>query len=100
MSTMYRELLARLDRWMDEGRRAHPGVIPCRAGCTACCHGPFDVTVADVELIREAVAGMEGSERAEVVRRAGSLLERMTALAPDWTRALRRRHLGTRASTG
>jgi hypothetical protein len=46
MSTMYRELLARLDRWMDEGRRV-PRRHPAAPG--AACHGPFDVTVADVE---------------------------------------------------
>ena len=85
MSAAYRSLLERLDRWMDAGRRAHPGVIPCRAGCTACCHGPFDITVADVELIRGAVARMEPHDRAEVLRRAGALLERMTAMAPAWT---------------
>jgi Fe-S-cluster containining protein len=84
MSTSYRTLLERLDRWLDDGRRAHPGVVPCHAGCTACCHGPFDVTVADVELIREAVERMTEPERAEVLARAGGLLERMRALAPDW----------------
>lgn len=85
MSVAYRGLLERLDRWMDDGRRAHPGIIPCRAGCTACCHGPFDITVADVELIRGAVARMDPIDRAEVSRRARALLRRMTALAPDWT---------------
>jgi Fe-S-cluster containining protein len=85
VTTVYRALLERLDRWMESGRRAYPGVVPCRAGCTACCHGPFDVTVADVELIRAALGRMEASERADVVRRADALLDRMAALAPDWT---------------
>ena len=84
MSERYRALLETLDAWMDDARSAHPGVVPCRAGCTACCHGPFDVTVADVELIRSAVTRLDPAERAEVVRRAGVLLARMTALAPHW----------------
>ena len=83
-SPSYRHLLERLDRWMENGRRSHPGVVPCRAGCTACCHGPFDITVADVELIREAVARMPEPERGEVGRRAGELLARLSALAPAW----------------
>jgi Fe-S-cluster containining protein len=84
MSPAYVELLARLDRWMEAGRRAHPGVVPCRAGCTACCHGPFDVTIADAELIRAAVARMPEDERSEVTARAAALLERIRAVAPDW----------------
>jgi Fe-S-cluster containining protein len=84
MSPAYVELLARLDRWMEAGRRAHPGAVPCRAGCTACCHGPFDVTVADAELIRAAVERMPEDERSEVTARAAALLERMRAVAPDW----------------
>ncbi|MGH7536460.1 MAG: hypothetical protein ACREMG_12905 [Gemmatimonadales bacterium] len=51
----YSLLLERLTEWFEEGRRQHPGVVPCRAGCTACCHGPFDISVADAELLREAV---------------------------------------------
>ena len=85
MSAAYRGLLERLDGWMADARKAYPGVIPCGAGCTACCHGPFDVTVADVELIQEAVQGMSASDRSDVVARARLLLERMVAMAPDWT---------------
>lgn len=48
MSTAaYAQLLARLDQWFAAGRAAG-GVVPCRGGCTACCHGPFDISVADV----------------------------------------------------
>ena len=38
-------------------RRCPPGpggIVPCHEGCTACCHGPFDISVADAELIGEA----------------------------------------------
>jgi Fe-S-cluster containining protein len=60
-------------------------VIPCRAGCSACCHGPFDITVADVELLREAVAALDGKARAEVEARAARLLGAMEAAEPEWT---------------
>ena len=80
----YRRLLERLDRWMDAGRERHPGVVPCRAGCSACCRGPFDISVADVELLREALIRMEETERAEVERRAARLLHSMEARAPGW----------------
>lgn len=81
----YRTLLASLDRWFTRGQRASEGRVPCRAGCSACCHGPFDVSVADAELISEAVARLPAAEREEVFRRAAGLLGRMRELEPGWT---------------
>ncbi|HYC34011.1 MAG TPA: YkgJ family cysteine cluster protein, partial [Gemmatimonadales bacterium] len=80
----YRRLLERLDRWAREVAARHPGVLPCRTGCAACCHGPFDVTVADVELVRAGVEQLPPDARLEVVRRAKALFERLRAFAPDW----------------
>ncbi len=80
----YRALLGRLDAWFESGRRRHGAVIPCRAGCSACCHGPFDITVADVELLREGVAALDERTRAEVKARAATLLETMEAVEPGW----------------
>lgn len=80
----YRALLERLDGWTAEARHRHPGVIPCCAGCSGCCHGPFDVTIADVELLREALGRLPEAERDEVAGRARRLLGRMGALAPGW----------------
>jgi Fe-S-cluster containining protein len=81
----YRSLLDRLDRWFAEGRRAAGGLVPCRDGCSACCHGPFDISVADAELIGEAVDGLPDDVRSGVIRRAEALLEKMRALEPGWT---------------
>lgn len=84
-SASYRALLERLSRWFESGRAAAGAVVPCRAGCTACCHGPFDISVADLELLTEAVAALPAESRAEVLRRAKLLLGRMEALEPEWT---------------
>ena len=80
----YRALLERLDRWFAEGRRAAGGVVPCRGGCSACCHGPFDISIADAELVETAVFALPEGDRDEVVRRARGLLARMLELEPDW----------------
>ncbi|MEO6056002.1 MAG: YkgJ family cysteine cluster protein [Gemmatimonadales bacterium] len=80
----YRLLLERLQHWFAGGRRAAGGIVPCRDGCSACCHGPFDISVADTELIGEAVDRLPEETRAEVVRRAGALLEKMQVLEPGW----------------
>jgi Fe-S-cluster containining protein len=79
----YRALLGRLDEWFARAR-ASTGVIPCRAGCSACCHGPFDITVADVELLLEGIATLAPEARAEVIARAERLLAAMEAVEPGW----------------
>ncbi len=80
----YRQLLDRLDHWFTEARRAAGGTVPCRGGCSACCHGPFDISVADAELIGLAVDRLPAVDRSAVVQRAETLLEKMRALEPGW----------------
>jgi Fe-S-cluster containining protein len=80
----YRVLLDRLTAWFDQARREHPGVIPCHEGCSACCHGPFDISVADAELIQAGLRDLPEGEWLEVRRRAEELVGRMEALEPGW----------------
>ena len=80
----YQALLERLDAWFAEGLALHRAVVPCRAGCTACCHGPFDISAADAELLREGLATLPAADRTEVRVRAELLLTRMRELAPAW----------------
>jgi Fe-S-cluster containining protein len=84
-SDPYRRLLTRLDTWFAAARQAANGIVPCRAGCTACCHGPFDISVADAELIGEAIDRMPAADRARVTERAQALLAHMHAIEPDWS---------------
>jgi Fe-S-cluster containining protein len=80
----YPALLARLDRWQEDVRKRFPGIVPCRAGCTACCHGPFDISGADALLVGEAVAALPAPSRDAVRGRARAQLERMTAHDPGF----------------
>ena len=84
---LYREVLQQIDGWFAESAARAAGVIPCRSGCTACCHGPFDISVADALLVREAVAGLPGAEQEEIRARAGDLAGRMRTLEPGWNQA-------------
>jgi Fe-S-cluster containining protein len=81
----YRSLLTRLDAWFAAGSRTAGGVVPCREGCTACCHGPFDISVADAELIGDALDRMPSTDRARVAERARALLARMRTLESGWS---------------
>jgi Fe-S-cluster containining protein len=80
----YRRLLERLDAWFAAGSRAHPGVVPCRSGCSACCHGPFDISVADAALLARGLAKLAAADRADVLDRARALLGQARALEPGW----------------
>jgi Fe-S-cluster containining protein len=76
--------LQKLDRWFESVAARHPGVIPCKRGCSDCCHGPFDISAADILLLREGLARLPEATRATVRRRGKALLERMGKLAPEW----------------
>jgi len=80
----YRDLLQQLDTWFAQATARYPGVIPCRSGCSACCHGPFDISIADALLIREAYFRLPRDEQAQVRSKAVALAIRMKAVAPDW----------------
>ncbi len=80
--TRYLPLLHDLDAWQAAARQVHPGVIPCAPGCSACCHGPFDISVADARLVAEAVAALPAEVRVPLVVRATAQLEQMRELAP------------------
>jgi len=80
----YRRLLEQLDAWTADARRRHPGVIPCQLGCTACCHGPFDISAADILLLRETVAGLPPERRAQVTAQAEAAARRQQEAAPGW----------------
>jgi Fe-S-cluster containining protein len=81
----YRSLLEQLDAWTDDARRRHPGVLPCRQGCTACCHGPFDISAADVLLLRESVAALPPERRRLIHAQAIAAARRQQSIEPSWT---------------
>lgn len=80
----YLPLLADLDQWHAGAQQQHPGTIPCRAGCSACCLGPFDITVADLAVLLPAVRKLPSELRDAVILRARGNAEAMRRLAPDW----------------
>ncbi|MEP7326709.1 MAG: YkgJ family cysteine cluster protein [Gemmatimonadota bacterium] len=80
----YRELLEQLDRWFQATRNRHPGVIPCRSGCTACCHGPFDISSADVLLVRAGVKSLPLDRQRDVRHRAERQVAMMQEAEPGW----------------
>lgn len=77
-------ILAALDRWQDQARADSPGVIPCGAGCAACCNGPFDIALSDVAVLLEGVRSLAEDRRREALNRARADVEAMRAIEPRW----------------
>ncbi len=83
-SSPYNAQLQLLDAWMANAVSRNPGGVPCRAGCSRCCLGPFDISAADAELVREAVAALPADERREVEQQARAQAARYGTLHPSW----------------
>jgi Fe-S-cluster containining protein len=81
----YRELLAELDEWFARGvAEAGPGVVLCKRGCSACCHGPFDISPADAEQVMRAVASLDVATQREVRERASAQAAAYRRIEPGW----------------
>ena len=83
--THHLPLLREVDAWQAGARIRSPDVIPCRSGCAACCHGPFDISAADALLVRDAVAALPVDERDTVRARAAAQIGRIHAGEPAFT---------------
>ncbi len=59
-------------------------IAPCRAGCAACCMGPFDISPAEVAMVKAAVAMLPAVVAAEIEARASEQRHRYHELEPDW----------------
>lgn len=81
----YGALLGQLDGWFARGvGEAGPEVVLCRQGCSQCCHGPFDISAADAELVVAAVSRLSTGRRDGVGERAMAQHNQQVALLPEW----------------
>lgn len=79
----YRKLLAEVDAWYRSAKAEHPGQVPCEKGCRECCLGLFDVSLADRDLLREGLAGLDPEARRDIESRAAHLLEELRRIEPE-----------------
>ncbi|HLZ33066.1 MAG TPA: YkgJ family cysteine cluster protein [Nitrospira sp.] len=78
-------LARRTDHWFQRAEAALLGQVPCRAGCSHCCIGPFPITLLDVRLLQEGLAGLPADQRERIERRAGEQVSTMEAAFPQLT---------------
>lgn len=83
-SNRYLPLLEEFDWWQGAARAEHPQVIPCRLGCSQCCLGPFDISIADTEIVVEAVRALPADHQETILAEARRQVDAMVAIEPGW----------------
>lgn len=85
----YRSLLEQIDAWFHRcQQQLGPERIHCRAGCSACCRGLFDITLLDARLLQAGVATLppllQQQVRERALARLPELLQRWPDFAPPY----------------
>lgn len=78
----YRALLAAGEDWFAAAARAH--AAQCRPGCTACCHGLFDISPLDALLVSQGRESAPPETRGQLGAAAATLLGQVRRAAPEW----------------
>lgn len=80
----YGELLQEVDRWFSDTLAAHPDLIACRPGCSACCRGLFDITVLDALYLQQGVTLLPQEEQQQLRQLAVQRLQALSSICPDY----------------
>jgi len=78
----YYELLQALDQWFASMQARHPEQMQCRKGCAFCCHGLFDISMADAVLVARGFEALPAGSRARVSARARTIQRAIQRQAP------------------
>jgi Fe-S-cluster containining protein len=70
------------DGWFQRASAALLGQLPCRAGCSHCCIGPFAITLLDVVTLQAGLKRLQPPLREEIERRAVEQTIAMSAAYP------------------
>jgi Fe-S-cluster containining protein len=83
-------LADKTDDWFARANAALLRQVPCRAGCSHCCVGPFPITLLDVDSLQEGLKSLSPDQRKRIERRAR---EQISALETAYPRLRRSRYL-------
>lgn len=89
-------LARKTDDWFQRANAALLSQVPCRAGCSYCCVGPFPITQLDVGLLQEGLKSLSLEQRECIERRAKG---QVSALETAYPRLRRSRYLDRWADT-
>ena len=79
------ELVQIVDVALAEAARRSGSWLVCRAGCTQCCHGSFEISQLDAQRLRNGLAELEihDSQRAAAVRDRARLAAQLANFGDD-----------------
>ena len=83
-------LASKTDDWFARANAALLSQVPCRAGCSHCCIGPFPITRLDVDHLQEGLNSLPPDQRSGIERRAS---EQVSALEAAYSRLQQSRYL-------
>ena len=75
-------LAQKTDAWSARARASLLGQLPCRAGCSQCCIGPFPITVLDVDRLRIGLRSLSDEQRERIEQVAQEQVVAMEAAYP------------------
>jgi Fe-S-cluster containining protein len=75
------------DRWFQRAAAALLGKVPCEAGCSGCCIGPFPITLLDRRSIREGMSTLPEGTRQTIEARAREQANAMESVYPQLARS-------------
>src|SRR5262245_64753215 len=62
-----------IDDWFKTIREKYSTHMQCGRGCAMCCHGLFDISLADAVGVAEGFAALSPDTQTQVLRRAETL---------------------------
>src|SRR5262245_21718987 len=62
-----------IDEWFNRIREKHAGSMQCGKGCSACCHGLFDISLADAVEVARGFQKLPLDVQKEIYTRAAEL---------------------------
>jgi len=81
----YLVLLAEIDAWFNGCVESlGPALISCRAGCSSCCRGLFDITLLDARLLQEGESRLPQELQKQARDRARRQLAELQRRWPDF----------------
>lgn len=75
-------LAVKTDDWFKRANAALLSQVPCRAGCSHCCVGPFPITQLDVSLLQEGLTRLSADQREDIERRATEQVSALESAQP------------------
>src|SRR5262245_29905344 len=74
-----------IDEWFKRIRQTYAAHMECGKGCTACCHGLFDISLADAVEVARGFQELPPDVQRRVHARAVDLHDAIRTAAPDAT---------------